>query len=69
MKYCQISKLNIGVEKNGMIFFLGNFIYTYFFVVRNKHYYPASTIGSFFGGKQGWRGKLASVQCSLQVPY
>ena len=50
MKYCQISKLNIGVEKEWYDFFLGNFIYTYFFVVRNKHYYPG-TIGSFFGGK------------------
>ena len=50
MKYCQISKLNIGVEKEWYDFFLGNFIYTYFFVVRNKHYYPG-TMGSFFGGK------------------
>ena len=47
MKYCQISKLNIGVEKEWYDFFLGNFMYTYFFVVRNKHYYPG-TIGSFF---------------------
>lgn len=48
MKYCQISKLNVGVEKkNGMIFSLGNFIYTYFFVVRSEHYYPG-TIGRFF---------------------
>ena len=39
-----------------MIFFLGNFIYTYFFVVRNKHYYPG-TIGSFFGGMQGVEGE------------
>ena len=55
-----------------MIFSLGNFIYTYFFVVRSKHYYPG-TIGSFFlwggGGSREWRGKVASVTCSLQVPY